>query len=83
MESDIKRQHSLALCPSATYPTTPFNTTYSFAVKWFRVLLCITNNLIKHQSFVYIQIVLFLTIQFKLFVCTEFKYQTVLFSPHR
>ena len=22
-------------------------------VKWFQVLLCITNNLIKHQSFVY------------------------------
>ena len=37
-------------------------------VKWFQVLACITNNSIKHQSFVYIQLndqtVLFLTIQF-------------------
>ena len=37
-------------------------------VKWFQVLLCITNNSIKHQSFVYIQLndqtVLFLTVQF-------------------
>ena len=29
----------------------------SHTVKWFQVLLCITNNLIKHQSF----------------VCTQFK----------
>ena len=38
--------------------------------KWFQVLLCITNNLIKHQSFVYMQFndqtVLFLTIQFNI-----------------
>ena len=34
-------------------------------VKWFQVLLGITNNLIKHQSF----------------VCTQFKCQTVLFDP--
>ena len=36
-------------------------------VKWFLVLLCITNNSFKHQSFVYNQLnvktVLFLTIQ--------------------
>ena len=36
-------------------------------VKWFQILLCITNNSIKHQSFVYKQLndqtVLFLTIQ--------------------
>ena len=37
-------------------------------VKWFQILLCITNNLIKYQSFIYTQLndqsVLFLTIQF-------------------
>ena len=37
-------------------------------IEWFQVLLCITNNSIKHQSFVYIQlndqIVLFQIIQF-------------------
>ena len=37
-------------------------------VKWFQVLLCITNNSIKHQSFVYTQLndqtVLFQTTQF-------------------
>ena len=45
-------------------------------VKWFQVLLCITNNSIKHQSFVYTQLnvktVLFTTIQFCIstwFVC--------------
>ena len=39
-------------------------------VKWFQVLLCITNNSIKHQSFVYTQLnyqtVLFLAIQFNI-----------------
>ena len=39
-------------------------------VKWFQVLLCITNNSFKHQSFVYTQLndqtVLFLTIQFSI-----------------
>ena len=25
-------------------------------VKWFQLLLCITNNSIKHQSFVYTQL---------------------------
>ena len=37
-------------------------------VRWFKVLLCITNDSIKHQSFVYIQLnvktVLFQIIQF-------------------
>ena len=40
------------------------------SVKWFQVFLCIINNSIKHQSFVYTQlndqIVLFLTIQFSI-----------------
>ena len=39
-------------------------------VKWFQVLLCITNNSIKHQSFIYTQLndqtVLFQTIQFSI-----------------
>ena len=54
-------------------------------VKWFQVLLCITNNSIKHQSFVYTQLNhhtdLFLTTEYKSFVCTQFKCQTVLFDP--
>ena len=37
-------------------------------VKWFQILLCITNDSIRHQSFVYTQLndqtVLFQTIQF-------------------
>ena len=41
-----------------------------YMVKWLRVLLYITNNSMKHQLFVYIQLndqtVLFLTIQFNL-----------------
>ena len=52
-----------------------FNTNYStqhysfilYTVKWFQELLCITNNSIKHHSFVYArlndQAVLFLTMQ--------------------
>ena len=54
-------------------------------VKWFQVLLRITNNLIKHQSFVYtvkwsnISISNYL-IKHKLFVCTQFKCQAVLFD---
>ena len=44
---------------------------------------CITNNSIKHQSFVYTQLndqtVLFQTIQFS--ISTQFKCQTVLFDP--
>ena len=40
---------------------------YVNKVKWFQVLLCVTNNSIKHQSLVYTQLnkqtVLFLTIQ--------------------
>ena len=54
-----------------------FNTSYSIqhlirlnTVKWFQVLLCITFNSIKHQTFVYTQLndqtVLFLTIQFNI-----------------
>ena len=39
-------------------------------VKWFQALLCITNNSIKYQSFVYKQLsdetVLFLAIQFSI-----------------
>ena len=39
-------------------------------VKWFQVLLCITKNSIKHQSFVYMQLndqtVLFQIIQFSM-----------------
>ena len=46
-------------------------------VKWFQALLCITNNSIKHQSFVYTQLnvktVLFQTIQFS--ISTQFKCQ--------
>ena len=46
-------------------------------VKWFQELLCITNNLIKHQ-FTHCQTVLFLTIWFTIshFFCTQLKYQT-------
>ena len=47
--------------------------------KWFHVLLCITNNSIKHQSFVHTQlnlkIVLFQTVKFS--ISTEL----VLFYP--
>ena len=43
---------------------------WSHKVKWFQVLLCIINNLIKHQSFGYTQlndqIVLYLRIQFSI-----------------
>ena len=55
-------------------------------IQWFQVLLCITNNSIKHQSFVYTQLnnqtVLFQTIQFSMsFVCTQSICQSVLFDP--
>ena len=45
-------------------------------VKWFQVLLCITNNAIKHQSFVYTQLndqssIFNNSIQYNLFVCTQ------------
>ena len=33
-----------------------FNLALVNKVKWFQVLLCITNNSIKHQSFVYTQL---------------------------
>ena len=40
------------------------------AVKWFRELLCITNKLFKHQTFVYIQLndqtILYKKIQFSI-----------------
>ena len=46
----------------------------STKVKWFQVLLCISNNSIKHQSFVYTQLndqtILFQTIE--LSVSTQF-----------
>ena len=52
-------------------------------VKWFQVLVCITNNLIKHQSFTQTQlndqIVPFQILQFN--ICSQFKCQTVLFDP--
>ena len=57
------------------------------AVKWFQVLLCIINNSIKHQSFVYTQLndqtVLFLTIQSSTshLFAYGFNSQTVLFDP--
>ena len=59
---------------------------FVYTVKWFLVLLCITNNSIKHQSFVYTQLndqaVLFLTILFSIsHLLAECKYQTVLFDP--
>ena len=47
-----------------------FNIICLHTVKWFQVLLCITNNSFKLQSFVYTQLndktVLFLTIQFSI-----------------
>ena len=54
--------------------------------KWFEVLLFITNNSIKHQSFVYKklndQTVLFLTIQFCISHLFELCLKvTVLFDP--
>ena len=43
-------------------------------IKWFHLLLCITNNSIKHQSFIYLKIdvktVIFQTIQFS--ISTQF-----------
>ena len=52
-------------------------------VKWFQVLLCITNNSIKSQSSVNTQLndqnVLFQIIQFSL--NTQFKCQTVIDNP--
>ena len=39
-------------------------------VKWFQVLLCVTNNSMKHHSFIYTQLkhqaILFQTIQFSI-----------------
>ena len=55
-------------------------------VKWFQVLLRITNNSIKHQSFIYTplndSIVLCLSNQFSVsFVRSQFKRHIVLFDP--
>ena len=45
-----------------------FNLAQVNKVKWFQILLCITNNSIKHESFIYTQLkdqtVLFQTTQF-------------------
>ena len=41
-------------------------------VKWFQLLLCITNNSNKHQSFIYTQLNI-KTVQFS--ISTQFKYQ--------
>ena len=50
-----------------------------------QIFLSVTNNSIKHQTFVYRQLndqtVLFLTFRLKSFACIHFKYQTVLFDP--
>ena len=54
-------------------------------IKWFQVLLCITNNSIKHQSFVYTQLNV-KTIQFSIshfFLCTQFKYQSSIWPIDR
>ena len=56
-----------------------------YTVKWFQVLLCITNNSIR-TSFVYTQLncqtVLFLKIQFNVIHWfTQFKSQIVVFDP--
>ena len=54
-------------------------------VKWFKVLLCITINLIKHQSFVYTQLndqtVLFQIIQFSIW--TQYKCQSSIWPIDR
>ena len=54
---------------------------YLSNVYFFQVLLCITNNSIKHESFVYTQLndktFQFQIIQFSMsFVCNQYKYQT-------
>ena len=52
-------------------------------VKWFQVLLCITNNLIKYKSFVYEQLndqtVLFLSIKFSIIHLFAFSLNVKLF----
>ena len=63
-----------------------FNTIHT--VKWFQVLRCITNNSIKHQSFVHTQLnnhtVLFQSIQFSMsFVYTQLNGQRVPFLTNR
>ena len=64
-----------------------FNLAYVNKVKGFHELLCITNNSIKHQSFVSTQLndqtVLFLAIKFTSshFFAHSLKCQTDLFDP--
>ena len=65
-----------------------FNLAQVNKVEWFQVLLCITNNSIKHQSFVYTQLndqtVLFQTIQFNIsHVCIQFKCQSSIWRIDR
>ena len=64
----------------------PLNSHISDINDLFQILLCITNNSIKHQSFVYTQLndqtVLFQAIKLSTsLVCIQFKCQTVLFDP--
>ncbi len=53
---------------------------YLHKVKWFQILLYITNNSIKHQSFVHS--ISSNLIWSKSFVCTQFKCQTILFDTY-
>ena len=48
-------------------------------VKWFQVLLCITNNSIKHQSFIYTQ----LNVKTVLFQIIQFSISTQFYLTHR
>ena len=62
------------------------NLAYVNKFEWFQVWLCITNNSVKPQSFVYIQLneqtVLFLTIQLSIsHLFAQFKRKIVLFDP--
>ena len=61
------------------------NSNYQKSVKWFQVLLCITNNSIKHQLFVYIQLndqtVASIRTQFSKSHFSLVEYETVLFDP--
>ena len=65
-------------------PIIQLNTIDLHTIKWLQVLLCNTNNSIKHQSFVYTQLngqrVLFLIIQFNIWHLFASVCQTVLFD---
>ena len=55
--------------------------------KWFQVLLCITTNSTKHQSFVHTvkwsnSSISNNSLSHKLFPCSQFKCQTLLFDPY-